>query len=178
MSKSIRQSLMNLVLSTNTAMGNQISQAVYQLVSSVIEEVYLDNYVNLILSKYLSTRYRINSQWALGTSYYVSELKKVGQFPQKYEQVISVQKNTTELSRLLPTHKYKGVYFSYRVFRGENGPSREIRCIRGTLDVNALILEAYEHYRESLRSKSVSSTVHFRNFSVLSTNHSQSISVH
>lgn len=175
MSKSIRQSLTSLLFSTNTAMGNQINQAAYQLFSSVIEEVYLDAQVNLMLSNYIATRYRVKSQGILGTNYFVSEYKKVGQFPQKYEQVISVQKNATELSRFLPTHKYKGVYFSYRVFRGVNVSHSEIRCIRGTLDVNSLILEAYEHHRESLRSKSISSTVHFRKFSVNRMSHSMSV---
>jgi hypothetical protein len=172
-SKSIRQSLISLVLNTNTPMGSHIGQAAYQLLSSVIEEVYLDHQVSLILSKYLSTMYRVKSHGILGTNHFVSEYKKVGQFPQKYEQVISVQKNTTELSRFFPTHKYKGAYFSYNVLRGVNGSHKGIRCIRGTLDVNSLILEAYEHHRESLRSKSISSTVHFRKFSVSRMSHSR-----
>ena len=174
MSKSIRQYFIDLVLSRNTAVGNHVSNAAYHVLSSFFDEAYLCDQVSFIVSKYLATNYRVKSQGILGTRFYSSEYKKVGQFPQKYEQVITVQKNSTELSKFIPTHKYKGAYFSFHVRRERGDSSNYIRFIRGTLDLDSLILEAYEDYRKFLKSSHASKDVHFRRFSVSRASHSTS----
>ena len=162
----ILNNIITAVAGQNTPIRARLNSIVYELFCIAIEEVYVDYTTYNLLSKYLSCRYRTELDSLTKSSYYVSEFKQVGDFPKKYSNVITKLVNNTNVSNFIPTHKYKGAYFSFRISRdSSNSSDNLIRFIRGTLDTDALILEAYTHHVKSLKSSSEGT--HFGRYSVL-----------